>query len=114
VHLPLHAAGEEFCRQLCAEQLVARADRRGIRRLEWVKTRERNEVLDCRVYASAAAAALGMDGWGEGRWARMADALGMLVAETAAPPSHTLAPETPPPRALRPRAWLAPRGGWLR
>ena len=39
--------------------------------------RERNEALDCRVYARAAAAALGMDGWGDGRWARMADALSL-------------------------------------
>ena len=44
VHLPLHAAGEEFCRQLTAEQFVARAGRNGFRRLEWVKTRERNEA----------------------------------------------------------------------
>src|SRR4051812_5310321 len=38
VHLPVHAAGEEFCRQLTAEQLVVRAGRNGFRRLEWVKT----------------------------------------------------------------------------
>jgi phage terminase large subunit GpA-like protein len=67
VHMPVHAAGEEFCRQITAEQLVARAGRNGFRRLDWVKTRERNEALDCRVYARAAAAAFGMDGWGDGR-----------------------------------------------
>jgi phage terminase large subunit GpA-like protein len=61
VHLPVHAAGEEFCRQFTAEQLVARAGRNGFRRLEWLKTSERNEALDCRVYARAAAAALGRD-----------------------------------------------------
>jgi phage terminase large subunit GpA-like protein len=113
VHLPVHAAGEEFCRQLTAEQLVARAGRNGFRRLEWVKTRERNEALDCRVYARAAAAALGMDGWGEGRWARMADALSLPAAEL--PTGGNVAP---PPQATpdthRPRAWLAPRSGWLR
>jgi phage terminase large subunit GpA-like protein len=61
VHLPDHAAGEEVGRQLTAEQLVARRGRNGYRRLEWVKARERNEALDCRVYARAAAAALAMD-----------------------------------------------------
>jgi phage terminase large subunit GpA-like protein len=115
VHLPVHAAGEEFCRQLTAEQLVARVGRNGFRRLEWVKTRERNEALDCRVYARAAAAALGMDGWGEGRWARMADALLLPAAEL--PTAGNVAPPSSPPAASdthRPRAWLAPRGGWLR
>ena len=56
VHLPIHAAGEEFCKQLTAEQLVIRAGRNGFRKMEWVKTRERNEALDCRVYARAATA----------------------------------------------------------
>ncbi|SHJ13222.1 Phage terminase large subunit (GpA) [Roseomonas rosea] len=112
VHLPLHAAGEEFCRQLTAEQFVARAGRNGLRRLEWVKTRERNEALDCRVYARAAAAALGMDGWGDGPWARMADALSLPAAEPAAPtPADGAAPAA---STTRPRGWLAPRNGWLR
>jgi phage terminase large subunit GpA-like protein len=106
----VHAAGEEFCRQLTAEQLVARAGRNGFRRLEWVKTRERNEALDCRVYARAAAAALGMDGWGDGRWARMADALSLPASE----PAPATTPDAPAPVTPRPRAWLAPRGGWLR
>jgi phage terminase large subunit GpA-like protein len=115
VHLPVHAAGEEFCRQLTAEQLVARAGRNGFRRLEWVKTRERNEALDCRVYARAAAAALGMDGWGDGRWARMADALSLPAAEL--PTNGNVAPASPAqaaPDTHRPRGWLAPRSGWLR
>jgi phage terminase large subunit GpA-like protein len=115
VHLPVHAAGEEFCRQLTAEQLVARVGRNGFRRLEWVKTRERNEALDCRVYARAAAAALGMDGWGEGRWARMADALSLPAAEL--PTGGNVAPASSPTAAsdtYRPRVWLAPRSGWLR
>nr|WP_188901451.1 terminase gpA endonuclease subunit [Caldovatus sediminis] len=111
VHLPVHAAGEEFCRQLTAEQLVARAGRNGFRRLEWVKTRERNEALDCRVYARAAAAALGMDGWGEGRWARLADALSLPAAE----PTPPTTPDAPAPVATRPRGWLPSHGNrWLR
>jgi phage terminase large subunit GpA-like protein len=82
IHLPDHAAGQEVCRQLTAEQLVARRGRNGYRRLEWVKTRERKEPLDCRVYARDAAAALGMDGWGQGRWQWLKE---NLAAQAPAP-----------------------------
>ena len=114
VHLPVHAAGEEFCRQLCAEQLVARADRRGFRRLEWVKMRERNEALDCRVYARAAAAALGMDGWGEGRWLRIESEIGIHPQEQEPSPQIVTQHSNQQQLALRPSSWLLPRNGWLR
>ena len=65
VHLPKVDA--EFCRQLGAEQLVTRRDRRGYARREWHKLRERNEALDCYVYARTAAV-LGLDRWGERHW----------------------------------------------
>ena len=42
-------------KQLVAEQLVTVRTKRGFQRLEWQKLRERNEALDCRVYARAAA-----------------------------------------------------------
>ena len=35
---------------------------------EWQKIRERNEALDCRVYARAAAIAVGADRWNENKW----------------------------------------------
>src|SRR5258706_10767508 len=41
---------DEYFKQLTAEQLMSRTVR-GYRRTEWQKTRERNEALDCRVYA---------------------------------------------------------------
>jgi phage terminase large subunit GpA-like protein len=41
---------------------------RGFQRLEWQKLRERNEVLDCRVYARAAAWIAGADRWTEATW----------------------------------------------
>jgi phage terminase large subunit GpA-like protein len=47
--------------QLCAEQLITRRDRNGFAHREWQKMRERNEALDCYVYARAAAAASGLD-----------------------------------------------------
>ena len=59
VHLPKVDA--EYLQQLCAEQLITRRDRNGFAHREWQKMRERNEALDCYVYARAAAAAAGLD-----------------------------------------------------
>jgi phage terminase large subunit GpA-like protein len=103
VHLPVHVAGEEYCRQLTAEQLVVRASRNGFKRMEWVKTRERNEALDCRVYARAAAAAMGMDSWQAVRWDRMADALEVAAMPEPAPVGPAAPPSPATPRAAPPR-----------
>jgi phage terminase large subunit GpA-like protein len=53
VHLP-RGIDAEWVKQLVAEQLVTVKTRRGFTRLEWQKLRERNEALNCRVYARAA------------------------------------------------------------
>ena len=55
-------------KQLVAEQLVTVKTKRGFTRLEWQKLRERNEALDCRVYARAAAWIAGADRWTEATW----------------------------------------------
>jgi phage terminase large subunit GpA-like protein len=88
-HFPKH--GEEYFKQLTAERLVTIKDRRGFPRREWRKMRERNEALDCRIYARAAAAALGIDRFGETTWQRLEQALGRMT------PRHTDAPEPPKP-----------------
>ena len=62
VHLP-RGVDAEWVKQLVAEQLVTVKTRRGFTRLEWQKLRERNEALDCRVYARAAAWIAGIDRW---------------------------------------------------
>ena len=70
VHLPRGGLTAEWVKQLTAEQLVTVRDkRRGYQKLEWQQTRERNEALDCRVYARAAAWLMGIDRWDERRWA---------------------------------------------
>src|SRR5258708_3306746 len=52
---------EEFFKQLTAEKVIARRNRKGFAITEWVKDRERNEALDCRIYARAAASIVGLD-----------------------------------------------------
>jgi phage terminase large subunit GpA-like protein len=57
----------EYFKQLTAEQLVTKTVK-GYAKREWQKLRERNEALDCRIYARAAALALGMDRWLARQW----------------------------------------------
>jgi phage terminase large subunit GpA-like protein len=138
VFLPEHLAGEEVCRQLVSEEIRRHKVRAGVFRQEWVKTRERNEALDCRVYARAAAALLGIERWQEAEWARAELQLALmqparralqtnlaLDAEEEAPleetqpdeapvdePATVPAHAAPPPRpAFRPRGWGGAAGG---
>ncbi len=67
MHLP-HWADAEWLKQFVAEQLVTVRNKRGFARLEWQKLRERNEALDARVYARAAAWIAGADRWSEATW----------------------------------------------
>ena len=57
----------EYFKQLTAEQLVTRIVK-GYPKREWQKIRDRNEALDCRIYARAAAIALGIDRWPDTKW----------------------------------------------
>ena len=59
----------EWFKQLTAEQWqVQNVKGKGYRKGEWVKVRERNEVLDTAIYARAAASQVGMDRWDERTW----------------------------------------------
>lgn len=62
---------EDYFKMLTAEQKVARIVR-GYRKYQWEKIRERNEALDCRVYARAAAAVMGIDRFTEEDWEYLA------------------------------------------
>jgi phage terminase large subunit GpA-like protein len=75
VHLPKVDA--EYMQQLCAEQLITRRDRNGFAHREWQKMRERNEALDCYVYARAAAAAAGLDRFEDRHWLELEKQLGV-------------------------------------
>jgi phage terminase large subunit GpA-like protein len=124
VHLP-DGIEVEWVKQLVAEQLRTSTDRRGFARQEWAKLRERNEALDCAVLARAALWLLGADRYGDRYWQRLrteAEDAGLVAPAIADPGTTAKAPDpsaapnvaAPSGEALRPRAWLGSRGGWLR
>ncbi|MDD3028830.1 MAG: phage terminase large subunit family protein [Alphaproteobacteria bacterium] len=76
-HFPKY--DEEYFRQLTAERLVTKKDSYGFPRREWHKMRERNETLDCRVYARAAASAYGIDRFTDAVWKKLEMALGQVT-----------------------------------
>jgi len=111
IHLPSWVESE-WVKQLVAEQLVTIKTKRGFQRLEWQKLRERNEALDARVYARAAAWICGLDRWSEARWAaREAD------LKDQARPTGTRRPardaSDSPPATATGRPWLPRQRGWL-
>jgi phage terminase large subunit GpA-like protein len=75
IHLPAWI-DSEWCKQFVAEQLVTVKTKRGFQRLEWQKLRERNEALDCRVYARAAAWIVGADRWSDAMWRELERQIG--------------------------------------
>ena len=70
------------------EILTLGRGRQAYARQEWQKLRERNEALDARVYARAAAWILGSDRFDERMWRQLEKQAGV---ETAAVPADELA-----------------------
>ena len=88
VHLPKIDA--EFIQQLCAEQLITRRDRNGFPVREWQKMRERNEALDCYVYARAAASSAGLDRFEERHWRELERQIGVAPPPDESAPIHDI------------------------
>lgn len=113
IHIP-RGVTAEWLKQLTAEQLVSRKSRTGYQKLEWEKTRDRNEALDCRVYARAAAWLMGVDRWSESKWEALEEQLrtdGREEAPPAGQPRRRAQPPKPPRRGSN---WLGTQGkGWL-
>jgi len=112
VHLPM--VGSELVQQLVAEDLVTSTDKYGRAKRAWVTHRRRNEGLDGRVYARAAAEREGLS-----RLVRPLEEL----AIARKPHAKQLREERSrgdddSGRNKRPAGWLKrrggkPRGGWL-
>jgi len=106
IHLP-DWTDSEWLKQLVAEQLVTIRDRRGYARQEWQKMRERNEALDTRVYARAAAWILGADRFDERMWRQLEKQAGVETAaiEQTGEPEKPTAPEAGRIATPRRRGW---------
>lgn len=78
-----------YFKGLTAEQLEMRMNNRGYRVYTWVKKYQRNEPLDCRVYARAAAAVVGLDRHenNDAFWASMKET--RVIAEVTKKPETT-------------------------
>lgn len=77
-HFPEY--GEEYFKGITAEEIVPRLVK-GFRRYQWEKVFDRNEPLDCRVYARAMAALAGVDRWSEEQWADLEAAVRVVANE---------------------------------
>src|ERR1035437_9395774 len=66
---------------------------KGYRRHEWQKMRERNEALDCRVYARAAASRIGIDRYQDKHWLGIEERVGQPKRPDPTP--STPAPASP-------------------
>ncbi len=102
--------GDEHFKQLCAEQLVTRVDKSGRSKQEWQQLRARNEALDCRIYARAAAWDCGLDRFQPKHWQALegqsGNAYGDRRPASTKPevPEMKRAAETPPTQPSAPPA----------
>jgi phage terminase large subunit GpA-like protein len=106
-HFPQY--GEEYFRQLTAERLVTRIVK-GFPRGSWEKEPgRRNEALDCRAYARAAAAIYGLDRFDERHWRRMEEALSRIPdgERDGEPVGRRSVPVRPPARHVIHSGYMA-------
>lgn len=61
-----------YFKGLTGEELQIKVNKRGYREYQWVKKYERNEPLDCRVYARAAASVVGIDRFNDEQMEKLA------------------------------------------
>jgi len=74
-HFPQYE--DEYFKQLTAEKVVVKVNKKGYSITEWVKSRERNEALDVRIYNRAVASLIGIDRFKENDWLRLEKNMGV-------------------------------------
>lgn len=79
-HFPEY--GTDYFRGITAEKLERKVNKKNYNVFQWVKTYKRNEPLDCRVYARAAASIFGMDLFNDDHWSHLNMNAGPIVAVT--------------------------------
>lgn len=109
MHFPKY--DEHYFKMLTAERIVTRMVK-GYSKEEWEKFRDRNEALDCRVYARAAATRLGLDRKKEDRLKGLARKHSANKKPVSAPPSADTE-DAAPKKQRRKRKRTRSGGGWL-
>ena len=69
IHFPQF--DEDYFKQLTAEERRVTKNKKGIAVIEWVKIRDRNEILDLHVYGRALAHIVGIDRLNESGWQKL-------------------------------------------
>lgn len=115
-HFPEY--GEDYFKQLTAEQLVPHRSNKGFTQFVWelIPGRE-NHFLDARVYARSAAAVVGLDRFRESDWAALERSVGVEPPPSMPAPQiasrQTSSPVTQPSSTRK--QWLGRRPGrWLK
>lgn len=85
---------QHYFRGITSEKLEVTTNRKGFSVYQWKKVYKRNEALDCRVYARAAASIYGMDFFSDEHWNRI-----RVLVQTAQQPS------TPKKKKSRDSIW---------
>lgn len=116
-HFPI-GTDPEYFQQLTAEKRVTKLVK-GFPKPEWVKTRPRNEALDCEVYCLASAYHAGIQRLDAKAWARLTNRLAPVVlneqvpADTSAPPEAGPAPAAAPEQRRQAQRPRRDAGGWV-
>lgn len=93
---------EDYFKQLTAEILVERSDSRGYLVQVWERIRDHNHFLDCRNYARAASAMLGLDRMSEENWQDRETQYGKEEVNSEQPtPTPQKVPDATPQRPRR-------------
>lgn len=85
-HFPQY--DQHYFKGITAEKFTKTTNKKGHTVYAWIKSFERNEPLDCRVYARAAANVVGMDRFTDQQWDRLYDDTMLLVAKKPDAPKN--------------------------
>lgn len=77
---------QPYFRGITAERLERSTDKKGFTQYKWVKLYKRNEALDCRVYARAAAAIMSLDHFTDDHWQKLILNAGIKPEKPKTPP----------------------------
>lgn len=90
----------DYFRGLTSEKLERNTNKKGFVKYEWTKIYKRNEALDCRVYARAAAAIFGIDYLSDEHWKMLHSTI-----PQAAQKKGESTPTEQPPKKKRDSIW---------